>query len=273
MASRDLQVERAWLAGQLDGLSPDERAGAQWLGARWDTRQRSADEQVVRRVAKDFARVERRLRRAFGPPQRGAARQGGRSSRTAGAALREALREWTAELDRRLQAIHTLADWDDAHAARITVKRLRYLLEPFTEEMPQAEPTIGRLAELQNLLGELQDAHALAGALRAAFADVAVLEARRGSDHLLPWPDMQGGADDSSSAETHAGLVALGRSLRGQAEAALARVLEWLGQNASELLAALHGLGRGRPAARRSPPASRRGAKPGAKSVGKASSA
>jgi len=265
MASRDLQVERAWLVAQLDALGPEERAGAQWLAARWETRQRAADEQVARRVAKDFARVDRGLHRAFEPPGRDATGEDGRSSRTAGAVLRETLREWTAELDRRFQAIHTLADWDDAHAARITVKRLRYLLEPLKQEVSGAEPTIAQLTELQNLLGELQDAHALTDALRAAFAEVAVREARCASDHLLPWPDTQGGADDSDTAEARAGLIALSRRLRGQAEERLAQVMEWLDRNANELLSALRDLGR--PSGQRSSATSRRGARAGSQAV------
>jgi hypothetical protein len=52
--------------------------------------------------------------------------------------VRDAVRQWTEELERRLRGIRTVADWDDAHAARISVKRIRYVLKPFKRELAPA---------------------------------------------------------------------------------------------------------------------------------------
>jgi CHAD domain-containing protein len=91
------------------------------------------------------------------------------------ALLAAATRRRAAALADRLGRVADTADARPAHRARIAAKRLRYLLEPATAEVPAAQPPVKRLKRLQDLLGELQDAHVLAGE-RVAAAERAAAE-------------------------------------------------------------------------------------------------
>ena len=101
--------------------------------------------------------------------------------------VRDAVRQWTEELERRLRGIRTVADWDDAHAARISVKRIDAMCSSHSSGSSRLQATLEKLSALQDALGKLQDARVLAAELRAAFAEVATEEAQRTCDELLPW--------------------------------------------------------------------------------------
>ncbi len=241
--SRNLQVEREWVVAQIEALSPAEQTGAQWLDARLTARQQQADERLARRVAKDFARVRRKLRRCFKAAKSPTTGEGSGSSMTAGVVLRDALRQWALELNHRLHAIRTTADWDDAHAARISVKRTRYLLKPFERELRAAGGTIEQLTAWQDVLGALQDARVLADELRAGLVEVAAERARNVCDELLPWSAAAQSTAKPSDAAAHAGLVALAGRLGAEYQATFARLREeWLEQRAAGLLFQLHQL-------------------------------
>jgi len=57
---------------------------------------------------------------------------------------------------------------EEAHEARIAVKRLRYLIDPVAPEVPAAAEVSERLETLQDLLGALHDAHVLEEELASA---------------------------------------------------------------------------------------------------------
>jgi len=244
-ASRNLQVGREWLLAQLDTLEPSEQTAAQWLIARATARQADADKNLARRVAKDFPRLKRKLRRSLRAPEPSSA--GSRPSKEASVALRDALRRWTKELERRFQATRTVADWEDAHAARICAKRIRYLLRSFKREITGARTAIQQLAAVQDVLGSLQDGRVLAGDLRAAFVEAAGEQAQRACDSLLPWaPAVEPAAGPSPPAD-QAGLVALARRIGDEYETTFARFQhEWLEEGAAPLLFQLHQIGSGR---------------------------
>ena len=86
------------------------------------------------------------------------------------AAMIRALRERPVSavelLEMHLARVGDADDDEEAHEARISAKRLRYLLEPLTGELPAAAPLVKRLKGLQELLGELHDAHVLETELR-----------------------------------------------------------------------------------------------------------
>ena len=65
------------------------------------------------------------------------------------------------------------------HAARIRVKRLRYLLEPFTRADPAVRKMVGRLRGLQDLFGKLHDLHVLTDCAVPPASEPARLGARR----------------------------------------------------------------------------------------------
>jgi CHAD domain-containing protein len=259
-ASRDLQVQRQWVMAQVPALRPEEQPGGDWLIARIAARERLAAARLDRRVKRVFEPLHRKLRHAVAGPGHGAARGTPGRSERAEDLLLPTVRHWATELRRELRAIHTIADWAEAHSARMTVKRVRYLLEPFAKELSAGETTIARLTELQDLLGALQDAHALTEELRAGLSAVAVQEAGHFSDEALLWPARDHATEPPADAGTRAGLMALAWRLRRESEAAFAGLQTWLDQHGAELLTALRQLTSERPPGhprRSSPPRSR----------------
>lgn len=227
--SRDLEVQRAWLLGRLTKLTPRQRPEAKWLGTRLEQREAAANERLHRRVEKDYASLHERLWVAFASENRVDDQDRAAASLAATAVLSKALREWTGSLEYRLGAIHTITDEAQAHAARILVKRLRYLLEPFQEELPGVPATIGRLKQLQDLLGDLHDSHRVASELGAAFRDAALHHADQAYRELLPWGEGESEAGLPKMPRATGGLAALARMLRTEGEACFAQLrTDWL---------------------------------------------
>jgi len=101
------------------------------------------------------------------------------SSAPSFAAVNAALLESEGELLR--QELSEIAGADDeatAHRARLSAKRLRYLLEPLRGELNGAKAAIKQLRSLQDALGELHDLHTLEARLAAAIEQEAQSWAR-----------------------------------------------------------------------------------------------
>jgi CHAD domain-containing protein len=244
-SSRNLQVGHEWVLAQLHTLSSSEQIGAQWLIARLTTRKQEADQKLARRVAKDFSRLKRKLRRSL--HDRGSSPLASAPSKRARVVIRDAVRRWTKELQQRLQATRTVSDWEEAHAARIGAKRIRYLLRSFKQEIAGAPAAIEQLAALQNVLGTLQDGRVLAGELRTALVEAAGEQAQRACDALLPWAPLEDYTAEPSSPADHGGLITLARRIGDEYEATFARFRrEWLEERAASLLFQLHQIGSAR---------------------------
>jgi len=176
---RDAEVQIDWLRARRPHLNPVHRAGLAWQLDRLTTRRTDAFAALRKEVQDAFPALEDDLRRhlsvystevhleASGPPP------------TLGEVTAGILRRQRAELGKHLADIADAGDDKEAHRARISAKRLRYLLEPFDGELPGAAPLVKRLKGLQDLLGELHDAHVLARELEEAVETAAVERARR----------------------------------------------------------------------------------------------
>src|SRR5581483_1989935 len=68
-------------------------------------------------------------------------------------------------LARSLERVRSAADVRRMHSARISAKRLRYLLEPFAQELPRARRGVEALKDLQSLVGRMRDSRGLRAAL------------------------------------------------------------------------------------------------------------
>jgi len=242
-ASRDLQVQRAWLLGRLPKLTARQRAEARWMAARLEGRETAVNERLRRRVEKSFGPLHERLWAALASDH--PAEDKGAAGPAAVAVVGKALAEWTGSLGYRLGTIHTISNDAEAHATRILVKRVRYLLEPFQTDLAGAAAAVGRLKQLQDLLGDLHDLHRIASELRAAFRDAAVSHADRVCRDLLPWGEAEGEPGLPKVPGATGGLAALARVLRAEGEALFAQLKsEWLdGVGGGELCAALRVLG------------------------------
>jgi CHAD domain-containing protein/CYTH domain-containing protein len=170
-AGRDAEVQIAWLEAQRGTLARGERTGLNWILRRLRAVRRESYAAARRQVRQEFGRTAAMLARRLdavddrSPPLR----------ETFGLLLRQQ----AADLETRLAAIHDAEDEAHAHAARISAKRLRYLLEPLRRESEGIQQLVDHLRALQDLLGELHDAHVLEGTLLAALERTA-RERRKG---------------------------------------------------------------------------------------------
>jgi CHAD domain-containing protein/CYTH domain-containing protein len=230
--SRDLEVQLAWLRGRLGQLTARQRPEVKWMISRLERRKATADRQVRVRVEKRYPILHEQLWAAL-------ASEEGPAPLSASAVVHEALGGWTEDLGYRLGRIHALTDDAEAHAARILIKRLRYLIEPFQTELPAAPSAITRLKQLQDLLGDLHDLHRVAVELRSAFRDAAGWHAEHTYRELLPWAEPEAGSDQPKPPGASGGLAALARLLRTEGELLFGRLRsEWLDVGAAAALCA-----------------------------------
>ena len=228
---RDLQVHRAWVEEQLPGLKLGERVGAEWLLEWMALREDQASERLAQAVLRRFPRLRRRLDRRLSVYAVQVSIDGQAPLEPAGAAVARTLRAMKLELEQALARVHTISDDREAHLARIAAKRLRYLLEPFADELAGAPPVIERLKLLQDTLGDLHDVHVFAGELRDALEEAAG-EVAAPSIPGLP-PVASGGTGGTVNEEAHGaaeGIIALAGRLRHRGETTFAGFKEeWLG--------------------------------------------
>ena len=227
---RDLDVRLAWLAEQRATLTRREQVGAEALRAMLDTRRVEASDVLRRALAKRFARAVDRLRTRLAVYETTVQPEGDGRTESFAAIAAEHARALGEALEERLTDVHTVDDDAAAHRARITAKRLRYLLEPIRAVIPDGAELIEQLTSLQDTLGELHDAHVFAADLIAAVPAIAGEHARQES--LVAFEEGPLGADMRRVRRLNprAGLIALGMRLRRRADDAFATAAsEWLG--------------------------------------------
>jgi CHAD domain-containing protein len=162
---RDVEVQLAWLANQAPGLPPDEAAGFYWLVGRLDDRKQKTHDRAVADVGRRYDKVAGKLRKALGVLR--IELQTGQGQRLA--TFREVtgtlIRQHVTQLRDDLARIKGPDDADQAHQTRISLKRLRYLLEPVARRNRRAGALVRRFKEAQDLLGEHHDMHVLSAAV------------------------------------------------------------------------------------------------------------
>ena len=155
---RDFEVAAEWIGEQLQEASTSEREGKAWLADSFKARHTAAMLEVRERALTGFASIARTLRKRL------------RKSLAAGAPgapvsfaerLTHLLREHMDEVVLHLAHIESIEDVEEAHAARICVKRLRYLVEPMEAVLPETAAFLALCKRLQDILGDLNDARVL----------------------------------------------------------------------------------------------------------------
>lgn len=220
---RDAEVQLAWLEAQRSALARGERTGLNWLMRGLRATRRESYASARRHVREDFARaadmLEKRLAELDDPEP---------PFRETFALL---LRQHTADLEARLGAIRGPEDEENAHEARISAKRLRYLLEPVRSEAEGATSLVAHLKDLQDLLGSLHDMHVIETVLLVGLEDVATSKAHRLRSLAL--------AGDAATAQRErrrderVGLVALAARARAERDALFASLTgRWLHDDA-----------------------------------------
>ena len=232
-AGRDAEVQLEWITQRRDGLGRSERCGQAWLTRQLRQRRRDGYSAARSLVGDDFARTAALVRThldtlvATGPTFR--------------AAFVTLLREHAAELQSRLDRVHGPAAESEAHAARISAKRLRYLLEPLLPEVPEVEVAVAHLKDLQQTLGNLHDAHVLATTLTEALDAVATEKARR--LHTLALAGEGAGLARERRRDERLGIVALAAGVNQRRDAEYGELAaRWLGACSRPFFAELEAL-------------------------------
>jgi CYTH domain-containing protein/CHAD domain-containing protein len=223
-AGRDAEVILAWLRTAEPALPARERGAAQWLIERFERQEREAESELAGRLSRDFDRTRKRLSERLSLYRVEAHVLAGVRETAFGAVVAAQLREHVDELRRRLKRIRTVDDVDEAHRARITGKRLRYMLEPVAAHVAGGMDALTHLRGLQDALGDLHDAHVWLSVLRHVVAELAMEEGRRMATALIATdkPKRRGA---SRKSPPRAGLVSLARMAHERSVEAFDRYL------------------------------------------------
>jgi CHAD domain-containing protein len=240
--ARDAEVFLGHLTALRGELSPRDAGALDQLAARLSEGLGGGHGQVARRQLRGFRKLARGLDEALA--EGAEADEALDPRRTLARALADCIEPQAAELAAALAEVRRPFDVEQAHAARIAAKRLRYLLEPL-RGCPRADsaPAIAALRELQDRLGEMHDAHVLGEVVLDEL--VAGAEARARQAHAA----IQAGRLDAGVLRLASrdprvrGLLAVDARVAGQAARAFDRLqAEWRPARQPELAEAVAGL-------------------------------
>ena len=169
---RDAEVQLEWLGKQAERLAAEDVPGFFWLVGRLEDRKQATLDQTTAEVSRKYHKPAGKLRRALGvltielQAGQGATLPTFREV-TGALTIRQ-----VARLRHDLGAIAGSSDVDQAHRARISLKRLRYLLEPIARRNRRAAALVRLFREAQDLLGEHHDMHILSGAMASLRSEL-----------------------------------------------------------------------------------------------------
>jgi CHAD domain-containing protein/CYTH domain-containing protein len=157
--TRDLEVLIDRLH-ELEELGPQEEAGVKWLIEQFSAQQAQHAQDFRERALQDFPRLARMLTVGLSTYEANLELDGEREERfgTVAARLSARLRE---DVRNHLNNVLSIEHQIEAHEARIAGKKVRYLLEPFARELPEAAEAIRAAKGFQDALGHLHDVHVL----------------------------------------------------------------------------------------------------------------
>lgn len=240
---RDAEVQLAWVEAQRPYLRRHQRPGQAWLAKALAERRDRAYQAVRERSLADFEALAGKLRARLSRYRIEVDLERGWHSRSLGEVLVEILEEHLQELAHDLAQVSSLADEREAHAARLEAKRLRYLLEPFADELPAAKAAIRSLRALQDLLGELNDAHLLLAEIGRAHGVAAGERARLLHELALGGAESAAELRRTQRQSERPGLLALGQRLAARRDALFADLAaHWLSGRAEPFLSEVRSL-------------------------------
>lgn len=175
--ARDLEVQYRWLSGPRPGRSEPARDAGRWLAEEVGREQTRARRALAKGLLTELPEASAQLAEELQHYHRDIALEEPAYERMA-AAMAEAVHRATDALADDLKRVGRPEQVEEAHAARIVVKRLRYLLEGFGRAARSATSVLAQLTALQHLFGELHDAQVLQHRLR----EVRPARKRIGSD-------------------------------------------------------------------------------------------
>jgi CHAD domain-containing protein len=147
-AGRDSEVFLAWLDIQSSLPATEDAAAHEWLRKRLEAMRDAAYAQLRTQVLTDFTALVQHLRQALAVS---------RNKSSNGEVMADHIRAQTARVVADLARVHSAADAEAIHDARIQAKRLRYLIEPSSPRLPGARAGVKRLKTFQDEAGALCD--------------------------------------------------------------------------------------------------------------------
>ena len=162
---RDLEVSVAWLSKQLHergerALRSGERRLAEWLMARMAEEQSAAGGELRDLVDAGWQRLRDRLAGSLAGYTVTVRLDEAPVPRRFALVAARLIADQADDLVERMGRARAMRIPEDAHAARIAGKRLRYLVEPVAD-LVDGRALVRRLRELQDTLGEMQDAQVI----------------------------------------------------------------------------------------------------------------
>lgn len=234
---RDTEVQIEWLRGRSPHLSGHHRSGLSWILGRLEERMRHAYEDMREEIEEEFGRIEKDLRRRLSVYHAEIRLSEAAPRFTLAEATAGILRRHVEELESHLARVDDAQDQEESHEARISAKRVRYLLEPLVEDLPETAPVVKRFKALQDLLGELHDAHVLEKELAGAVEDAAAERARKILELSLDHAPDENLLRAERRRAREAGLIALARLNRARRDRLFWSLdNEWLEGKAGDFL-------------------------------------
>ena len=166
---REAEVALEWLTKQHASLAPEHLAGLNWLSGLLLDRRRKCAEDLDTKLREQFRRTAEKLEERLAvmrSEQNLLADQPHVSFARTLANLTEA---HATDLLVNLGQIASMEHAEQLHQARITGKRLRYLLEPARAYASGAQSIVKRSKRLQDVLGDLNDVHVLMREIDESF--------------------------------------------------------------------------------------------------------
>jgi CHAD domain-containing protein len=220
---RDVEVQLLWLAKQPERLGPDDLPGFFWLVGRLDDQKQTTYDRAISGVARQYQKVPGKLRKSLGILRLDLTTGPGQRPRSLREVAGGLVREQVVRVREDLVRIRDAADAEQVHRTRISLKRLRYLIEPVARRNRRAGLLVRRFKEAQDLLGEHHDMHVLSAAVAA----------------------LRSGGSAGSFAGLDAGLATVARLALETANAAFEKFRSvWGGELANRILLRTEELGR-----------------------------
>ncbi len=206
-AARDTEVQLARLAQRRADPKPHHRPGFEWLQQRLERRLEAEYAELRATLAERFRLVHRPLRARL-KAKRDDPRH--RFAEVTAGLLLEASGDFAT------QCANILADTSEEplHIARISGKRLRYLLEPLVIALPDAVERVRELKVLQELLGEIHDLQVFGQELAEASEEAGAARTRKLIELSLTLPQDAPELELARQQDERAGLMSLARELQ-----------------------------------------------------------
>jgi CHAD domain-containing protein len=160
--ARDLQVQRLTLRQMAEADGPPLATESRRIELQLDREEIRAREKLFRRVVEDLSGTAAKLASQLHRGGRDAGASASGPGPSTAAAMAVLLTERLEEVNASLRRLRSARQTEMAHAARIAMKRLRYLLEPFGSSSRLAATAVLRLTAAQDAFGKLHDVQLLA---------------------------------------------------------------------------------------------------------------